>query len=126
MAGLARYFLCLCAGSLLASCQQDDLPTNLVGTWQAETLVVADSIWPVDVVPVSLELNADRQFTLHWYGGVTETGEFTWSTDWLMIHSPDGGRRKLRITHFDADSLALAGPLQDQRTEIGFRKSHRE
>lgn len=126
MAFLVRIYLFIGAGCLMVSCQQQELPSDLVGSWKAQSLVVSDSVWEVDIVPITLDLDADGQFTLHWYGGITESGKFTWSNNWMGIQSPDRGRRKLRVTHFGMDSLALAGTLQDQRTEIGFTKSYGE
>ncbi len=107
----------------IMSCQAPALPENLIGHWQARSLVVADSTWQVQVDPIQLSFYPDRRYHLEWYGGQSESGKYHVNGDWLHIESAEISDRKLRIIHLESDSLLISGTLDDRRTVIGFHRS---
>ena len=106
--------------TILAGCQNQAIPDEYTGTWQARSLQVMDSTWHVEVDPIQLTIQHDQRYHLSWYGGITETGALSISNNWMNITAENGEKRKIRILHFGKDTLSISGPIHDQRTEIGF------
>ncbi len=115
-----RLLLFVLCTSVIVSCQMKAVPDELIGTWQATSLHVLDSIWQVEVDPVQLSIGKDLQYKLNWYGGAVESGKITIDGNWMHIIANNGSERKIRILFVGTDSLAISGPINDQRTEIGF------
>lgn len=112
---------------LAQACQQPVPAPLLAGHWQAVTLVVADSIWDVELTPVHLHLQeSNGEYQFDWYSGVQENGQFQVDFPRLYIQRTGGERRMMEILHLEADSLLLQGQLSDMEVRLGFRRVSRE
>ncbi|MBK7343442.1 MAG: hypothetical protein IPJ06_10360 [Saprospiraceae bacterium] len=105
---------------VLLSCQKQEIPEEFIGSWQARSLQVLDSTWNVEIDPIQLTITPDQRYILTWYGGFTETGKISIANNWMQIQANDQSARKIRILYFGQDTMSITGPINDQRTEIGF------
>lgn len=105
---------------ILSGCGETAPPFPLEGAWQAGSLSVGDSLWPVETSPIRLFLDDQDRYTLQWYGREGEEGE--WSLDYphLLIRPEDKELRSLLITYLDTDSLVLQGMLDSAEIRLGF------
>lgn len=107
---------------ILSGCGETPPPFPLQGAWQAGSLTVADSLWPVETSPIRLFLDDKDRYTLLWYGREREEGEWTLKYPSLLIQPADKTRRSLLIAYLDADSLVLQGTLDSAEIRLGFRR----
>jgi hypothetical protein len=120
MVRLTRLFPVLAL--LAVSCREAPPPFPLDGLWQATSLTVADSLWPVETTPVRLFMDQEESYTLQWYGREREEGAWEVSYPQLLIRPQEGQRRALQIAYLDADSLVLEGKLDTLPIRMGFRR----